>query len=108
MYLGALLLTICYCFFFFLSLSLSGLGRYRQCRLVAFNFPSFSSKWILEVLQFRQSEREKGRKQEQVDEMREDEVEGANLGASILFNVYSFETRPTCAVNIAEARASLA
>lgn len=51
---------------------------------------------------------DKERKQEQIDEMQEDEVEGANLGASILFNVYSFETRPTCAVNIAEARASLA
>lgn len=104
MYLGTLLLTIC-CFFF-----LSDVGRYRQCRLVAFNFPSFSSKWVLEVLQFRQSERkrEKGRKQERVDEMQENKVEGANLDASILFNVYSFETRPTCAVNIAAARRRLA
>lgn len=48
----------------------------------------------------------KGKKQEQVDEMQEDEVKGANLGASILFNVYSFETRPTCAVNIAADCAS--
>lgn len=74
---------------------------------MAFNFPSFPSKWVLEVLQFpeRKEEGNKGRKQEQVDEMQEDEVEGANFGASILFNVYSFETRPTCAVNMAAAHA---
>lgn len=38
------------------------------------------------------------RKKNEVDESRK---EGANFGASVLFNVYSFETRPTRAVNMA-------